>query len=99
MPGTSFAPEELAALETRIAATPAWTRWTRRAGRNGEDVITLTVQGDRLAELQVAKTADGYAATGFDGWGLIVCDDFEELLGILATWRPRSSVFAEDQAA
>ena len=92
MPSPRFTREELATFESRLEATPGWIAWQRRSGAHGEDVLQVTVDGDPRATLDVAKAKAGYVATGFDGWALTVCDDFKELLIILAAWRPRHRI-------
>lgn len=84
----AFTSEELEAFETWFGAETAWHDWHRGVGAHGEDVIEITPQGNRGHTLRLAKGENGYLATGFDGWGLTVCDDFDELLVILSHWRP-----------
>lgn len=84
-----FTSEELTAFEAWVNASPVWTAWNRHPGVHGQDVLEVSTQGSGASPLKVGKTETSYVATGFDGWGLTVCDDFSELLGILARWRPR----------
>ena len=88
MANPEFTSDEIAAFEAWFDAAETWRSWYRRKGTHGEDVIEISPKGDRYPPVKIAKTQTGYAATGFDGWGLTVCDAFDELLGILATWRP-----------
>jgi hypothetical protein len=99
VPTSAFTIDEISAFEDWFHAGAMWRDWHRRIGAHGEDVIEMIPQGGRLPTLQVAKIDDTYLATGFDGWGLTVCDDFDELLGILAAWCPRPRAAASRAAA
>lgn len=80
----TFTDEEMAQFVACFERCPTWSRWGRSQGAHG-DVLEVTVAGRRPATLRLTKShARGYLATGFDGWGLTVCDDFSEMLAILA---------------
>jgi hypothetical protein len=86
-----FTADELAKFGKCFDRVPSWKNWERRDGAQGEDVLEIVVDSDTPAILKVAKTErSGYVATGFDGWGLTVCDDFDKLLDILARMSPSS---------
>lgn len=94
-----FTSEELTAFEAWVNASPVWSAWSRRSGAQGQDVLEVSTEDNGTSALKVGKTETSYVATGFDGWGLTVCDDFSELLGILARWRPRRYASAESAGA
>jgi hypothetical protein len=89
MPEHSFTEDDLNAFVARVEQTPGWRQWRRLTGEDGSDVLEIDVAGDPPATLRVTKARTRqFLATGFDGWGLTVCDDFSELLGILVAYRP-----------
>lgn len=84
-----FTDEEVATFVDCYDRMPRWSAWTRRSGQNGEDVLEVTVDGRRPRTLKLARSQRfGYLVTGFDGWGLTVCDDFTEVLSILSRFSP-----------
>jgi hypothetical protein len=85
MPVCAFTPEEIDAVKAWSERNPAWVRWERRVGEQGQDVLEIVIEGRRKATVRMSKVdARKYLATGFAGWGLTVCDEFSELLRILA---------------
>jgi len=88
MPEVRFTEDELTAFREWLARTSGSQAWFRRDGLHGEDVIELEV-GEKAPSVRIAKTKSGFMATGFDGWGLTVCDGFPELLDILSSYQPR----------
>ncbi len=89
MPEIRFTSDEIARFVARFETLPGVSHWSRRSGAHGEDVIELAGESGRPA-LKIAKSAETYAATGFDGWGLVVCDSFDELLEVLSSYQLRS---------
>jgi hypothetical protein len=86
-----FTADELAEFGKWFDRVPSWKKWERRSGAHGEDVLEIVVDSDTLVILKVAKTeSSDYVATGFDGWGLTVCEDFGKLMDILARMSPSS---------
>ncbi|MBK8906985.1 MAG: hypothetical protein IPM60_03515 [Rhodospirillales bacterium] len=84
MSTVKFTDEEMAQFVACFERCPTWARWGRSEGAQG-DVLEITVAGRRPATLRLTKShTRGYLAIGFDGWGLTVCDDFSEMLGILS---------------
>lgn len=93
MADVRFTDEEVAAFVKWYERMPSWTGWLRRRGEHGEDVIEVKIDGPRPQTLKLARSQRlGYMVTGFDGWALTVCDEFAELLGILARYRPGAAV-------
>ena len=91
VPKAKFAADEIAKFGKCFDGVPSWKNWERRDGAHGEDVLEIVVDSDTTALLKIAKTeSSSYVATGFDGWGLTVCDDFDKLLDILARMSPSS---------
>ena len=89
MPNVSYTAEEFAEFVERFDQVPSWRDWQRRDGLNGEDVLEISVEGDKPITLKVAKTEKtGYLATGFDGWALTVAEGFSDILDILARMSP-----------
>ena len=89
VPRAEFTAEELAEFVRWFDRVPSWKNWERRGGGHGEDVLEIAVEGGTRVVLKVAKTErSGFIAAGFGGWGLTVCDDFEELMGFLAQMSP-----------
>ena len=89
MPNVSYTAEEFAEFVERFDQVPSWRDWQRRDGLNGEDVLEISVEGDKPMTLKVAKTEQsGYLATGFDGWALTVAERFSDILDILARMSP-----------
>jgi hypothetical protein len=87
MPVCGFTEEEIDEVRAWFERTPAWARWDRRVGEQGQDVLEIVLEGRRAATVRVSKAgASKYLATGFAGWGLTVCDELAELLRILATF-------------
>jgi len=85
MQAQEFTTDELILFEDMFDRTPAWTQWQQHSGRSGTTVIVVRVEARRPFIMKLAKTGDGkYAAIGFDGWALTVCDRFADLLGIVA---------------
>lgn len=92
MPNVSYTAEEFAEFVERFDRVPCWRDWQRRDGLNGEDVLEISVEGDKPVTLKVAKTEEsGYLATGFDGWALTVAEKFSDILDILARMSPKRS--------
>ena len=90
MPDAKFTDEEVAAFVTWFQKTATWSYWRRLHGENGEDVLEVGIGGKRHQTLKLARSDGfGYMVTGFDGWGLTVCDEFSEVLAILSCYRPR----------
>lgn len=84
MSAVRFTDEEMTQFVACFERCPMWARWGRSDGELA-DVLEVAVAGRRPATLRITKSHPrGYLATGFDGWGLTVCDDFSELLAILA---------------
>jgi hypothetical protein len=82
----SFTAEEFEEFKERFDRTPSWSRWQRRDGENGEDVLEISIDGEKPVMLKVAKTPkSGFLATGYDGWALMVAEEFGELLQVLAS--------------
>lgn len=78
-----FSEEELALFVSRFRATQAWHSW-RRGTEGGRDVIEITRAADPGRPIRLARLEhDRYGVTGFDGWGLIVSEDFAALLEML----------------
>jgi len=93
VPKARFTADELAKFSKCFDRVPSWKHWERRDGAHGEDVLEIVVDSDRPAVLKVAKTeSSSYVATGFDGWGLTVCDNFDKLLDLLARMSPSNGV-------
>ncbi|MCW5700702.1 MAG: hypothetical protein KIT00_12765 [Rhodospirillales bacterium] len=91
MSSVKFTAAEMATFLGWFERNPSWTRWLRRDGANGSDVLEIAVSGRRPTTLSLTKgLSHGYLATGFDGWGLTVCDEFAEMLGILAGYGAES---------
>ncbi|TVR83175.1 MAG: hypothetical protein EA405_04935 [Rhodospirillales bacterium] len=91
MPKVQFTDDELAEFLSWFERTPNWSRWQRRTGDHGEDVIELHVASPRQQTLKLARSETfGYMVTGFDGWALTVCDSFDEVMSILSRFRPRA---------
>ncbi|TVR96418.1 MAG: hypothetical protein EA406_12050 [Rhodospirillales bacterium] len=89
MPAARFTDDELTLFLDWFERTPSWSRWQRRTGDHGEDVIELSVDGRRPRSLRIARCDSyGYMVTGFDGWALTVCDSFDEVMAILSRFRP-----------
>jgi len=85
VPDVSYTAEEFAEFVERFDQIPSWRDWQRRDGLNGEDVLEISVDGDKPTTLKVAKTEkSGYLATGFDGWALTVSEKFSDILDLLA---------------
>lgn len=86
-----FTAEEVCAFTDLFARASSWASWQRRRGDHGEDVLEIVLEGDPPRHLKLAKSERfRYLATGFDGWGLVVCDEFSELLKIVSSYRPRA---------
>jgi len=91
VPKPRFTADELKKFAKCFDRVPSWEKWERRNGAHGEDVLEIVFDNDMSVVLKVAKTENSsYAATGFDGWGLTVCDDFDKLLDILTRMSPSS---------
>ena len=89
MPRAEFTAEELAEFVNWFDRVPSWKTWNRREGGHGEDVLEIVVDSGVPVILKVAKTEkSGFVAADFGGWGLTVCDDLGELMGILAQMSP-----------
>lgn len=89
MSNARFTEAEMALFEDRFPAAAAWGQWIRHHGPTGRDVIEVFVDGRRPVTLRLVKTEDGrFAASGFDGWSLTVCDDFETLLDMATRMLP-----------
>jgi hypothetical protein len=100
MPDTRFTDEEVAAFDRWFQKTQKWSYWRRVHGEHGEDVLELGLEDKGHQTLRVARSERfGYMVTGFDGWGLTVCDEFSELLAILSSYRPRSPAGGSQPAA
>ena len=79
-----FTAQDMAGFEKRCAETPGWDRWERRTDADGRDVLEVTVCGPRPAVIQVTRTdTGGYAARGYDGWSLVLCDEMDQLMDLL----------------
>jgi len=90
VPDVSYTAEEFAEFVERFDRVPSWRDWQRRNGLNGEDVLEISVEGDKPLTLKVAKTEESnYLATGFDGWALTVAERFSDILDILARMSPK----------
>ena len=101
MSESRFTDEELARFERRFALSPAWRRWHRRGGFNGEDVIEISVAGAGRTPctVKMAKTdARQYVAAGLDGWGLTICESFDDLLDIVGRMSPPAFGYHGDGA-
>lgn len=84
-----FTDAEIARFVERFDETESWTAWERRPGGDGADVIEVRAGGRRPSTLRIAKAGSGaFVASGFSGWSLAVCEDFEDLLDAVAV-RPR----------
>jgi len=89
VPRAEFTAEELAEFVKWSDRVPSWKIWKRRLGGHGEDVLEIVADGGAPVILKIAKTEkSGFVATNFGEWGLTVCDDLEELMGILARMSP-----------
>lgn len=89
MSNARFSEAEMAYFQDRFPAVAAWGRWIRHEGPAGRDVIELFVDGRRPVCMRLVKTEDGrYAASGFDGWSLTVCDEFETMLDVVGRMLP-----------
>jgi hypothetical protein len=89
LPRAEFTAEELAEFVTWFDRVPSWKIWKRRLGEHGEDVLEIVVDGGTPVNLKIAKTEkSGFVAADFGGWGLTVCDELGELMGILAQMSP-----------
>jgi hypothetical protein len=87
-----FTDAEMALFEDRLPAVATWGRWLRHQAPEGRDILEIFLEGRRPIVLRLVKTDDGrYAASGFDGWSLTVCDDFETLLDVVARLIPAAS--------
>lgn len=95
MSNARFTDAEMALFEDRLPAVAAWGRWLRHQGPGGRDVLEIFLDGRRPVVLRLVKTDDGrYAASGFDGWSLTVCDEFETMLDVVARMLPAESLGA-----
>ena len=82
----SFTAEEVKEFKERFDRTPSWRHWQRRDGENGGEVLEISIDAEKPVILKVAKTnRSGFLATGYDGWALMVAEEFGELLQVLAS--------------
>jgi hypothetical protein len=89
VPRVEFSAEELAEFVKWFDRVPSWKIWKRRLGGHGEDVLEIVVDGGAPVVLKIAKTEkSGFVAADFGGWGLTVCNELGELMGILAQMSP-----------
>ncbi len=100
MPDAQFTNEEVAAFVKWFQTMPNWSYWRRVRNERGEDVLEVGREGRRPQILKLARSNGfGYMVTGFDGWGLTVCDDFPELLAILSGYQPEAAAGHDEPAA
>ena len=83
-----FQPREIAELAD-LCARSAGTRWARRRGPAGEDVIEIKLGGERPKSIKLRKGNGAYAVTGFGGWRLALFEDLTALITALADRPPR----------
>lgn len=80
-----FNAQEVSSLEERVAAVPGWDSWSRRSDEEGRDVLEIRASGRRPGVIRLVRTEGGaYAATGFDGWSVVLCDDLNQLIDLIA---------------
>lgn len=93
-----FSSEEISIFSDRFAVVPAWADWQRLNAPGVGEVIEIQLKNNLLHTLRLAKLQDGrFAATGFDHWALTVCDDFAELLDVVARMGPSALKHTEQQ--
>src|SRR5512143_3209279 len=78
-----FEPREIAELAD-LCARSAGTRWARRRGPAGQDVIEIELCGERPGSIKLRKANGAYAVTGFGGWRLALFEDLTALMTALA---------------
>jgi len=89
-----FTADEVELFERTFERTPAWTHWHRHSGRSDTSVIVVRTESQRQSVLKLSKTPDGrFAALGFGGWTLTVCDGMAELLDVVAP-KPAAAALA-----
>lgn len=80
-----FTAQDIACFEQSCAGVPGWDRWERRTDEEGRDVLEVVVSGRRPAVIQLTRTdTGGYAACGYDGWSLVLCDEMDQLMDVVA---------------
>ena len=80
-----FTAQDVSSLEARVAAVPDWDSCSRRADEDGRDVLEIRASGRRPGLIRLVRTETGaYAATGYDGWSVVLCDDLNQLIDLVA---------------
>jgi hypothetical protein len=81
-----FNAQDVNSLEERVAAVSDWESWSRRTDEEGRDVLEIRASGRRPGVIRLVRTETGaYAATGYDGWSVVLCDDLNQLIDLVAT--------------
>jgi hypothetical protein len=87
-----FTAQDVSVLEERVATVPDWDSWSRRSDKEGRDVLEIRASGRRPGVIRIVRTENGaYAATGYDGWAVVLCDDLNQLIDLVAKPFTRAS--------